>query len=402
MDGDDASEGTMRLRVASLWTPGMPSASPGPWVMDISGDVVISLSRDSDRSQVVDFDSTLTAVPGYIDSHEHIGLDVGDEPAQARETAGTMLLRGAMNLRTMVESGITTIRDCGERQDVEPEWIAALGEGHIVGPRVIRSISPISRTGGHGWHISKQVDGVDAIISAVREKQREGADFIKVMVSGGVATVGSDQSRAEYTPEELFALVAEAHRLGMRVAAHGYGGSGVTDALNAGVDTVEHGALVSDEQLRIMRRQGTVLVVTTGIVDAFLTDDRVPPGARAVMARTIDSAKEMLVRARKTGVKIAVGSDCAHGGIGNEIGFLVEAGYTPLEAMVAATAGGSEALARPELGRIEVGAMADMVLLNGDPTVDPELASHPQAVLQGRSWTFCSFGAIQSGAITRV
>ncbi len=377
----------------------MPTALDGPWVIDAVDGVITAVDRDPDREQTVDADCDLTAVPGFIDCHEHIGIDVGDEGAQARESHGEMLIKGVANLRAMLEGGVTTIRDCGERPDVEPVWIDALRRGVVPGPRVLRSVSPIARTGGHAWYISRQTDGEGALRARVRENLRDGADFIKFMASGGIGTVGSDQSRAEYTPHEVAALVDEAHRLGMRVAAHGHGGQGVTDAVLAGIDTLEHGALLTDDQLHLLREHDVVLIVTMAVAEAYCTDPRVPPSTQAFMPGFYARALTMLPRARAAGVSIALGSDCVHGGIAAEMRILVDSGYTAFEAMEAATLGGARALGRDDLGRIAVGCRADLLLLDGDPTIDHAAAAAPVGVLLDGRWQYRAPAGLASGTV---
>ncbi len=375
----------MRLWIERLWSCASSEPRTGPWRIDVVDGTFAAIARD--RPQPGEVIVPGTALPGFIDMHEHIGIDVGNEHAQALQPAGEMLLRGAANLRTMLDWGVTTIRDCGERADVERFWVEAVEAGTLPGPRVIRSVSPIVRTGGHAWYLSRQTDGVDALRARVREHVRDGASFIKMMVSGGVGTVGSDQSRAEYTRDEVLAVVAEATRLGVHVAAHGHGGPGVDDAIAAGVRTIEHGLLLTPAQLDAMAVRGVALVLTAGVMHEFASDHRVPASIREFMPRFVARAAELTVNARAAGVEVVVGTDAVHGEVGREVCLMVDGGYTVAEALGAATSTAAGVLGRPDLGVIEPGASADLLIVDGDPFVDIQcLRRRPTAVMRGGRW----------------
>jgi imidazolonepropionase-like amidohydrolase len=190
----------VKIRVALLWTTDM-TAADGPYVVEVSRDTITGITKVHETdSGGADVTTSLTAVPGYVDCHDHIGIDVGDERAQSFEEAPRMVIRGVRALTAMVDGGVTTVRSCGERADVEAYWIEAIDDGTLPGPRVVRSVTPICRTGGHAWYLGAQADGVDAIKAAVRRNVRDGADFIKVMATGGLGTIGSSPDTAEFTP----------------------------------------------------------------------------------------------------------------------------------------------------------------------------------------------------------
>jgi imidazolonepropionase-like amidohydrolase len=371
----------MKIRAKRCWTAGWDTVREDVTV-EVEDGVIANVEIGAKGP--VEVETDLTMLPGLIDSHEHIGIEVGDEKAQAAEDAGEVLLRGAQNLRTILEWGVTTVRDCGERVDVEHYWADALKRGKLSGPRVIRSVTPICRSGGHCWYMSRQADGPDALRAAVRQNVRDGADFIKVMVTGGLSTANSQTLASEYTAEELRVVIDEAHRLGRKVAGHGYGGEGVDFALDAGIDSLEHGALLSAEQLERMAKQGTFLVITTSAVGE--TDPSIPPAIREVMAKAYAKYQGTISLALKTGVKIALGSDCVHGRIDREILKLVDCGATPVQALEAATARGSELLGREDIGHIRVGAVADFVFVSGDPITNPDVMSSPRGVMQAGEW----------------
>jgi imidazolonepropionase-like amidohydrolase len=374
----------VKVKVAGLWTSGM-SAVEGPFVIDIDGGVISSVTKAS-MDSVVDFETGLTALPGYIDCHEHIGIDVGDEHAQSVDEASRIVLRGVRALAAMTSGGVTTIRDCGERIDVEPYWIEAIANQTIIGPRVIRSVTPISRTGGHAWYLGAQTDGADALRAAVRRNVRHGAHFIKVMATGGMGTIGSDPGAAEFTQPELAALVDEAHRLGRKVAAHAHGGQGVDDALDVGVDSIEHGCILTEKQLVRMAETGAVLVVTMGVGLAFESEPGVPAPIQARIGDVNANYWKVLEAAKQHGVKVVLGSDCVHGGVAAEMSYLVRAGFTPVEALTASTASAAELVGRAELGHLSPGAAADIIFVDGDPVADIAAAARVQAVMCDGRW----------------
>lgn len=376
----------MKIKVAKLWTQGMDAAD-GPFIIDIQGSRIAGVTKAaaSDGTQA-DLTTGLTAVPGYIDCHEHIGIDVGDEHAQSIDDAPRIMLRGARALAAMTRGGVTTIRDCGERPDVEPYWVEAVDNGTIMGPRVIRSVTPICRTGGHAWYLGAQSDGPEEVRKAVRVNVRAGAHFVKVMATGGFGTLGSSPTTPEYSAAELSALVSEAHRLNRKVAAHAHGGEGVDQAIEAGVDSIEHGCLLTDEQLKLMLERGTTLVVTMGVGLAFETAPEVPAPIRQRMSSVNAGYWEVLGRAHDSGVRVTVGSDAVHGGVAQEMQYLVRAGFSPVEALTAATATGGELVGRDDLGQLKTGHLADITLVEGDPTADIEAAGRVRAVMAGGAW----------------
>jgi imidazolonepropionase-like amidohydrolase len=376
----------LRLKAAQIWTDGMSSAD-GPYVLDLADGRVVSVTKIGEGdTTAVDAETELTVLPGYIDCHEHIGIDVGDEHAQSVDDAPRIMLKGVRALAAMTRGGVTTIRDCGERADVEPYWPEAVEQGVITGPRIIRSVTPICRTGGHAWYLGAQTDGPDQLRAAVRRNVRAGAHFIKVMATGGLGTIGSSPGAPEFTLPELRAVVDEAHRLNRKVAAHAHGGAGVDDALEAGVDSIEHGCLLTEDQLQRMASLGTVLVVTMGVGLAFEAEPTVPAPIQARMGDVNASYWKVLEGARKYGVTVALGSDGVHGGLSEEIGYLTKAGFTPIEALTAATATAATLIGRTDLGTIEAGCIADLVFVEGDPTSDPDAAGLVRAVMREGEW----------------
>jgi imidazolonepropionase-like amidohydrolase len=374
----------MKLAVRGWWTSGMPHAE-GPCVITVDGGRISAIEAVSGES-AADLTLPWTAMPGLVDAHDHIGTDVGDERAQAAESVPENLLRGVRNLRQMIAGGVTTVRNCGERPGIEQYWQDGLRLGYLSGPRVVGARSLLCRTGGHCWYAACEVDGPDAIRAAVRANKRDGAEFIKVMATGGLATEGSNPLAAEYTRSELAALVDEAHRLGLPVAAHAYGGPGADDAIDVGVDSIEHGSLLERNQLERMRDRGAALVLTSTIVTAFINDPQVPEVIRQKMSPYSQSAVNTAKRAREIGVTVTVGTDGMHGNLVAEVEMLVSAGYSPAEALGAATRAAADVVGLTEAGELRPGGLADILFVTADPTRDLGVLRSPAAVMVGGSW----------------
>jgi imidazolonepropionase-like amidohydrolase len=196
-------------------------------------------------------------LPGLIDCHNHLGMDIGDQEDQLRQHTTYISLRVARNARKDLLSGITTMRTTGEKEENDFAYRRAIKEWIVPGPRVLASGAPIGVTGSHAWtFLTEQVDGPEAMRDAVRRRRRAGADFIKLMVSGGMMTPGSDYMMAEITLEELKAAVNEAKRWGKRTAAHIHGGQALDFATEAGVTTIEHGGFATEKQLIKVAKNG--------------------------------------------------------------------------------------------------------------------------------------------------
>lgn len=312
-------------------------------------------------------------LPGIVDCHDHLGIDAGDEVAQAKEPLAYTAIKGVRNARQMLHAGITTLRDCGEQDHVDFSWRRAIGEGLMEGPDVLVAGRFITRTGGHGWFYGNEVDGPIGVRIAVRRELKAGADFIKIMITGGMSTPGSRPLVAEFTREEIAAAVDEAHRAGRKIAAHVHGGDGAAWAIEYGVDSIEHGVYLTEEQLAAMARRGIFLVATTGLIHAVMADPSSPPEYREKLASARDQVIRVLAQARELGVRVAIGGDTYHGHPADELATLISAGYTPLEAIRAATSAGAELCGLADAaGTIEPGKLASIIAVEGDPLSDVE------------------------------
>jgi imidazolonepropionase-like amidohydrolase len=327
-----------------------------------------------------------SVLPGLIDLHLHLTY-FHDRPDVAvggflTYTEPRVTLVGAWHLGKLLSAGITTVRDLGSynRTVFDLKW--GVGEGLIAGPRIFAAGRLISPTGGHGSHmagLSLEVDGVAAARQAVRDECKAGADLIKL-----------GYLQDEWDQESLHAAVDQAHRLGRKVACHVNFPPSITNALKAGVDSIEHGCLVSDEELLRMRDQGAFWVVTSRIYAEQFKDfkarcanpstpEHLRGAAQAQVRRhewIWDNMPKALLRAMQLGVKIGAGSDMIYHHIGIaalplELESMVQIGLTPAQALHAATVSAAECLGRTsDLGTLEPGKLADLIAVDGDPLAD--------------------------------
>jgi imidazolonepropionase-like amidohydrolase len=338
-----------------------------------------------------------TLIPGLCDLHVHLTTNsdyehpVDNATYRALTTPQEKLLHGLRNGVRALTSGFTTLRVMGNRDAGEVELRNFVDSGWLPGPRLVVAPWIVSMTGGRGDLLIPPslprapfdtADGAAECRKAVRLQKRAGADFIKVSASGGWMSKGDLAESPNYSQHELNEIVDEAHDLGMRVAAHAHSTEGIRRALLAGVDTVEHGSLLDREAVEMMASQGTFLVPTLS-VGAWLMERGDATGAHREGLQKVLKATELHRRsaqmAYEAGVKIAVGTDstgtlCPFGEHAREMELLVDIGMSPEEALTAATRIAAEALGREgEIGTLEVGKQADMVLVNGDPTRDVSL-----------------------------
>lgn len=312
-----------------------------------------------------------TVMPGLIDCHDHLGIDLGDEHAQSLEPDAWTAIKGIYNAATMIRSGITTVRDVGIKNHVDDSLAQALGGGMFPGPRLVRSGQWLCRTGGHGWYGGREVDGTDDVRRAVREQLKHGVDLIKAMITGGISTPGSSPESMDLSAEEIRVLVEEAHRAGRKVAGHLYGGAALPIAVEAGLDSVEHGALLTRADLELMARHGTFLVITYGVFEVALESPATPAFWKGKMAQLIGQYREVIRTAHEVGVRVAAGSDGVHGRPVLELRALVQGGFTPLQALAAVTKDAADLCGlAADTGTIEPGKWADLVAVDGNPAAD--------------------------------
>jgi imidazolonepropionase-like amidohydrolase len=342
--------------------------------------VSVGPSRDlPTAAEVVDLgDATL--MPGLIDAHVHLVWSASAEPHEVvgRESLALTALRCAANAALHLRAGVTTVRDVGSTAGLAIDVARAVELGVLPGPRVVAAGRAIAMTGGHGWFLGREADGPEAVRYAVRDEMKSGAGCVKLMASGGVYGHAEEPGSPQLTVEEMQAGVEEAHKAGRRVAAHAYSVQAIENALDAGVDSIEHGSFIGRKTARRMRESGTYLVPTMSVyaaMDARGPELGAPEYIRRKTAEVRDASREAFRLAHEAGVKIAAGTDCGapghpHGTLPGELGLMVEAGATPLQAIRFGTSAAADLLGLEEIGTLEPGKSADLLAVGGDPTGD--------------------------------
>ncbi len=342
---------------------------------------------------------TLTALPGLIDCHDHLahlGQDLRERFATPQSLA---ILRAGRWVTETLLAGVTTVRDAA---GIDLGVKMAVEQGVIDGPRLLISLVIISQTGGHGDLTQPAglstdfptlpgvpdgiADGVDAVRVKVREVLRLGADWIKVATNGGSGSPRGGYHVRQFCLDELRVMVEEAHSKGVRVMVHAHGGDSLSMCLAAGVDTIEHGSFADDRQLEEMARRGIWMVPTLSVTHRMMAKirenpDGVPAYTRARIGGLLETKQQTLRRAIEFGVPIAMGTDAGalgHGRNALELPYMVEAGMSPMQAIVASTQMGARLLGMgDDLGTLQPGRLADVILVDGDPLADISIVTEP-------------------------
>ncbi|HZQ91378.1 MAG TPA: amidohydrolase family protein [Terriglobales bacterium] len=343
----------------------------------------------------------LTVLPGLIDAHTHITMDPYHFGyAELGVSTPREALNGAVNARTTLEAGFTTIRNVGAGGYTDVALRDVINEGSLPGPRMLVSGPAMSITGGHcdnnllPFEYHHEAEGVANGIESVQHKVREiikyGADVVKICATGGVLSKGDDPRASQYTLEEMKAIVADAHRLGRKVAAHAHGGDGIKLAVEAGVDSIEHGSYIDDEGIALMKQRGAYLVPTLYLGDWFLENAQrihAPEFYLSKAREVMPAARRNLAKAFAAGVKVAFGTDAAvypHGLNAREFAVMVKLGMSPLAAIQSATINDADLLGWSDrIGSIEPGKFADLIGVSGDPLQDVTVLEHVQFVMKG-------------------
>lgn len=329
-----------------------------------------------------------TITPGFIDCHVHLRNDgLADPRAQAAQDSDAVaVLRSTRNALRTLQGGVTTLRDCGSRGGIDLEIRKAAREGLCLTPRLVLSGMMICMTGGHGWQLGLEADGVDGVRRAARSQIKAGVDNVKLIASGGILTQGTEIGSPQFTVEELRAAAEEAHSAGKTCCAHAHGATAVKNATRAGVDSVEHGYFIDDEGIELMLQHGTYLVATSAAVRNVVKHGE-ESGIRPDVVRKARSAIDHHIngfqKSRKAGVKLAMGTDTGvpftdHGNNLDELVYLVEMGLSPMDAIRVSTLESARLLKMDDrVGSLEPGKLADFLVIDGDPLANI-------AVLQAR------------------
>jgi imidazolonepropionase-like amidohydrolase len=341
-----------------------------------------------------------TVLPGLIDAHTHLTFNPQFGYDSLAISVPREALIGARNARVTLEAGITTVRNVGASGYADVALRDAINAGDVPGPRMLVSGPALSITGGHcdndllpyEYHATSEgvADGVEQVQHRVREVIKYGADLIKVCATGGVLSKGDDPNASQYTLEEMKAIVADAHRLGRKVAAHAHGAQGVIWASEAGVDSVEHGHLMNDAAIATLKKNATYLVPTLYLVDwqrEHAAEANLPDFAKKKMDMISQVGKANVKKAFEAGVKIGMGTDAAvypHGLNAHELAVYVSLGMSPLQAIQTATINDADLLGwSNKVGTIEPGKWADIIAVDGDPLQDVTTLQHVKFVMKG-------------------
>ena len=341
----------------------------------------------------------VTLLPGLIDTHVHLMDEPGAEyiRQRAHETPAMWALRASRNARLALQNGFTTVRDVGSSGFVDVALMKAIDEGWIDGPRIFPVGHAITSTGSHcdltGFAPgvlergpeAGVADGPDEVLKAVRYQIKHGAKWIKVCATAGVFSFETSIGAQHYSEAELRAAVDEARRHGVSVAAHAHGTEGILDSIRAGVRSIEHGTMLTDDAIRLMKERGTWLVPQAHFDDGPQDLSNLEPVVRKKAELIAPLARRSLENAIRAGVKIAFSTDgpMANNDPWREFGSLVRRGMTPLQAIQSATIRAAELLEVDDRGRLGAGLLADVVAVKGDPTQRIEAMQDVVFVMKG-------------------
>jgi len=364
---------------------------------------IVDLTKIPNDAIRIDLPGT-TLMPGMINAHEHPLLYKDDyQSGHLQSSSAYKALLGLSNLQRLLKAGWTTIRVMGDgdvyyaNQDIR----RTIDEGVFIGPRLTGAAHYISITGGGGdinyFSPEQQViadgliaDGPDEIRKAIRKEIKYGSDWIKIMVTGAFMSVGDDPRNVAFSPEELSAAIEEASRQNIPVAAHAHATAGINQAVIAGVRSIEHGSYLDEESIALMVEHQTYYVPTIYVGDYYANSGKLLAQSKNddFYLSFRDDWLQMIGKAHRAGVKIAVGSDLCGSAVeshvcAREFATLIEAGLSPMDAIKAGTSVGAELLQwDDQIGSIEVDKLADIIAVPGNPLVDISALEKPVSVMK--------------------
>src|SRR5438067_12047926 len=371
-------------------------------VVIIEGDKIVDAGSNlpiPNDAQVIDLGDA-TVSPGFMDAHTHLTADFSGNYSERRlqeldVNVSEQAIIAMAHARATVDAGFTTVRDLGSRFVSSREFVDvalrnSINKGVIVGPRMLVATKGIGATGGHfdptggfrDFLFGREPDytdgianGPDEVRKAVRFEVKNGADVIKAAVSGGVLSLADEADTPQLTPAEKAALGDESHRLRKKVAVHCHGEQAAREAIEAGVDSIEHGSFMKPETLRLMKQKGTFLTPTLTASEYIMAKiDQYPAALQAKAKAAYNARSEMFRNALKMGVKISFGTEAAvlpHGQNAKEFALMAGLGMAPVDTLKATTSSDAELLGISEkVGTLEKGKLADVIAMPGDPTVD--------------------------------
>jgi imidazolonepropionase-like amidohydrolase len=380
-----------------------------PGALLIEGDRITEVSPTTVPPDALVMDlGDVTLLPGLMDMEVNLlmgGPDHRSPLVPLQEDPAVKTLRGVANARRTLRAGFTTVRNLGLFIQtggilLDVALKKAIDLGWVDGPRIVPAGHAISPTGGHldptmfqklAPHVMALTveegiaNGVSEVRKAVRYQIKHGAEVIKVVASGGVMSHTGPAGAQQYSDDELRAIADEAHRAGLKVAAHAHGDAGIRVAIEAGIDCIEHGSLMSDETLDLFIERGTFLVATTYLADG-MDVSHAPPELQAKAAEVFPRAKATISKAIERGAKVACGTDAPaipHGRNAKELLALVDRGMTPLGAIRAATTVAAELIDAEDRGRLDAGLLADIIAVPGDPLADIAVTEQVCFVMKG-------------------